>query len=202
MKIITLALAILLVALVTAAVRLINAADKYYALVYAAYDLDSIKNNTNAMLLGKYIYDYRDGDKYDSLTKSRLEKKMLKLASNPDFQKQFSFFDFKLPSSRGLEPGDAGISESGRYMLIKGVNPDNGDTMHILVDIQTRHAIDTFKGLSYAYFLQHTDTLLLAKSASAEPIAASYPNKYSFYNCQSTDNKETFVVPPGNSLLY
>jgi hypothetical protein len=201
MKIVTWALVLALILLLGTGTKLISDADSNYALVYAAYRLDSIPSKYEALQMGSFIHNYKN---YDNETRKKLQDKILKMAIDPSVQKGFARYNYLLPTSRGLEPGDADLSGNGKYMIIRNLPPigEYDPRKYYLLNTLSGHVIDTFSHISYAYFLHHSDTLMLARGDSTVPKTLLTPNEYLLYNCRISNVKKDFKKIPDNGLLY
>ena len=158
--------------------------------------LDYLSTDQNAkdniqkdvLALAKYAYDF---GKKDSFIKKITEERIFRILSNHSFAKSFAKYSLSLNSSAGLLNGlDIDISSNGKFMVIKNDSvqfqsiPDNQGSLFQLININAGTIAKSFPNVLYSYFINRTDTLLLALSDYfANPSSSAYPNRFILYDC-------------------
>ena len=173
---------------------------------------DSIQKDVLA--LAKYAYDF---GKKDSFIKKITEERFFKILRNHSFAKSFSKYSLTLNSSTELLDGlDIDISSNGRFMVIKNDSvqlqniSDNQSSLFHLININAGTITKSFPNVLYSYFINRTDTLLLALSPDSANRSASaysaYPNQFILYDCADNSIMDTLYISTGQSssdrLLY
>jgi len=174
--------------------------DKYYAMDTISM-LDSATNKMEALHLAKYAYGFV-GD--DSRKQKAIEDAMMKMAESPFFAKAYSTVTYKLSSaSKRINGLDIDISGNGRFISVwnDSVQTQKQASVFLVFDINT-NKIDTFYNVSYAYFLNHSDTLLLAFSDSASTFFNNYPENFMLYNCVNRWSRVIKLNNPGSSVNH
>ncbi len=162
-------------------------ANRHYALFYLGYRidsrLDSIKDKMDALHLAKYIYDRHDVTDSDS---SLIRQKFLKLFQLPEVQSKFSYFNRTIGTTN-LKQEDFDISHDGSHVVL---NDSSFASRYKVLNNRTG-AIQYFKDISYAYFTNRPEVLLLAginrasRPDSLYPQFRSYPNMFILYNIRT-----------------
>jgi len=173
---------------------------------------DRIQNDVLA--LAKYAYDF---GKKDSFIKKITEERIFKILRNHSFAKSFSKYSLTLNSSTELLDGlDIDISSNGKFMVIKNDSvqlqniSDNQSSLFHLININAGTITKSFPNVLYSYFINRTDTLLLALSPDSASRSASaysaYPNRFILYDCAENLIMDTLYISTGQSssdrLLY
>ena len=90
----------------------------YYA-VDSVSNLDTISNKQDALVLGRYFYDYKF-KLLDSVKSNIIQSKFLQIARSEPLTRSFSVANLMLKSSAGLLQGfDVDLSYNGQYMSIR-----------------------------------------------------------------------------------
>lgn len=173
----------------------IKRSNRYEGLVYVGYDLDSVRSKLDALALTNYLYKKRWNNN------NALEKfsgKMLELLKTPEIQARLGVFNTIISTTR-LSAENLKISFSGKSIVIN--NRDNGDTSNLTHTIFSTEGWDTtLRGAEYAYFLNRSDTLVLALTASSHGNAAA-GDTVILFDC--TNRKTAGIIPLGlNRFLY
>ncbi len=167
---------------------------------------DSIQNDILA--LAKYAYDF---GKKDSFIKKITEERFFKILRNHSFAKSFSKFSLTLNSSTELLDGlDIDISSNGKFMVIKNDSvqfqniSDNQSSLFHLININAGTITKSFPNVLYSYFINRTDTLLLALSPDSANRSASaysaYPNRFILFDCAHNLAIDTLYLSTGQLL--
>ena len=164
---------------------------------------DSIQNDILA--LAKYAYDF---GKKDSFIKKITEERIFRILRNHSFAKSFSKYSLTLNSSAGLLDGlDIDMSGNGKFMVIRNDSiqlqniPDNQKSLFHLININADTITKSFPNVLYSYFINRTDTLLLAFSDdSTNRSSSAYPNWFILYDCTHNLAMDTLYLSTGQSL--
>ena len=160
----------------------------YYA-VDAITNLDTINNKQDALVLGRYFYDYKF-KLLDSVKSNIIQNRFLQIARSESLTKSFSIANLTLKSSAGLLQGfDVDLSYNGKYLSIRndaqGRVNEPGDFM--LLNTATNTVVNTFTNVLYSYFLGSTDTLLLAVLDTTRLTEDNLPNGFILYDCRHNE---------------
>jgi len=164
-----------------------------YAQLYMAYTIETIPDKTDALILAKYIYDHVR----NAGAREQINSKIKDLVLAQPFQSVFS----SVLTKKWFLPGDVDISRDGQYIMVK-----DGEVKLL----QQGKKPKSMGRCIYAYFLNNSDTLLLAKNsgqqgisgsaASAYPVSA-YPDEFTLYDCRRDTILFAKTFDPGEFLF-
>lgn len=106
-----------------------------------------------------------------------VQQKLLEFMQTQEVQSKFSTYTDTL-NSPILDPGHIDISASGQFIVV-----DNGDENYMVLDNKGKQ-IASFPGISYAYFLNRDDMLLLCRKTS-DVVQTKKNNKLERYSPQT-----------------
>ncbi len=182
--------------------KVLNTMDSYYALDIVAR-MDKESNKEDILMLDKYVYDFKN---YDEDKKNIIIENIMKIVSAPLFAKKIAKANFTLLSAITLTAGlDVSISDNGKFIAVRNDSANVSKSGSFLIaDINNNRVIETFKNVKYAYFLNASDTLVLAISDSSSILDSYYPDRFVLYNCH---NRHTEIFQLNNagsslSMLY
>ena len=176
--------------------------------------MDTVSNKMDALTFSKYVYDF---GKNESLIKRISKEKISKILSNPLFAKSFSKYGLTLNSSTSLLDGlDVDISGKGTFMVVKNdpVQPqgqgnsgdNNQGSLFNVININTKKIDTSFSNVMYSYFLNRSDTLVLAlPSGSSNRSSSAYPDKFKLYDCNLNHIIDTYKLNesrPGQASYF
>ncbi len=154
--------AILIVSLIILVILLNEKANRNQGLVYVGYTFDTFSNKTDALLLTDYIYQKKWNTDEE---RNKIKNKLAELFISPEIQSRLSSFSDTL-STTNLKRDNLDIAYSGNYIVLNENNPTDTAQDHFeIIDI-TKKADTSFSGIGYSYFLNQSDTILLAKSSA------------------------------------
>lgn len=176
-------------------------ADKSYALYYLNGTVDTIKNKPHAIRLAKDIYDKKRKTGYSDV----IRQTFLGLFQSQPIQEIFSDSTYFLATT-SVNPEDIDISGNGDFVLVADTSSSSPR-----YKLFSRNGVldTTFKGLKdstelkYAYFINHTDSILLAYKRNLKdtlffPQFKDYPDYFRIFNCRKPeDTMQTFFIGDG-----
>jgi len=144
-----------------------------YAQLYMAYTVDTISNKTDGLILARYIYNYISNPN----ARTQMDRKIRDLALGQPIQGRLAVFSDTF-TKKVFTRGDIDISRAGQYMVVK-------DTGITLISPGKRTMLGKY---AYAYFLDGSDTLLLAGDAvrpdSAGAGGIPQTATFALYDCK------------------
>ncbi|MCF0069314.1 hypothetical protein LZD49_02450 [Dyadobacter sp. CY261] len=129
-----------------------------------------------------------DNGSYDSVTTKALENAILRVVQSAQYASRTASKNFTIESTAELWEGlDVDISADGKYVSIKNDDVSEGgkkDKFSLLDMTRDETVITSFEDIKYAYFLNSSDTLLLALTNSASKVLADLPSRFILYDCK------------------
>lgn len=133
-----------------------------------------------------------------------VQQKLLELMQTQDIQSVFAYYNDTLASPI-LEPGHIDISSTGQFIVL-----DNGDEYVVLDTKKGGHMVRSFPNISYAYFLNKENMLLLSRktlTASTNRFSkyerfspqSPLPTEFILFDCATGDQR---VIQFGASGRY
>ncbi|MEO5996728.1 MAG: hypothetical protein ABIN89_08345 [Chitinophagaceae bacterium] len=180
--------------------------DSTYALYYLGDTVNTMNNKIHALRLTKYIYDEKKDSKYADVIKQNF----IGIFQSQQIQQQFSDFT-KTLASTNVKHEDVDISENGDFILIADTYTSSNNVNFTLYK-NGGDIIDTFKNVTYAYFINHSSKILLAigKESSKDSLSSQYkeyPDRMLIYDCLKPGDKshtlvinDGFLLPKGTAM--
>lgn len=134
-----------------------------------------------------------------------VQQKLLEFMQTQDVQSKFSTYTDTL-SSPILEAGHIDISATGQYIVV-----DNANENYIVLNNKGEQ-IASFPGITYAYFLNRDDMLLLCRKTSAAPLSKKsnkleryspqtpFPTEFTLLDCATGHQRVIRLGGPGRYL--
>jgi hypothetical protein len=175
-------------------------ADSYHAIEMVS-SLDTIRDKLEALQLARYAYDYLGND---DKRRERVEEAVLTLMQSPSIAKRYSVFADTLKTSAMLQAGlDVDISGNGKYIVYNDSAQPARSGRYILHSV-TGTWQKNFDTVSYAYFLNRSDTLLLAYPDGLSGYNSD-PVMFKLFNCATGKTIRIFYLnkdSTSNRRLY
>ncbi len=176
---------------------------KYYALNFFNSRAAAIPDKMDAMKLGYYIYNKTSG--VDEETKEQVEDFMIRLAADTSIQNSLSIHSLTLLSDKLFVPGiTLDISGDGRFFCVEYDSLKNGTAAgkYRVYRTGTQDTIAQFNSVYYAYFINHSDKLLLAVATDSLSRKLGYPNSIVMLDCNKapSDKGKTVFTSVGSVL--
>ena len=178
----------------------------YYA-IDSISNMDTVKNTQEAMLMSRYFYEYRFKE-LDARKTNTIQTKFLELARSESLTKSFAFSKLTLQSSTGLVAGfDVDLSYSGRYVSVRNDAHAqvNEPANFALLNTSTNQVDYSFQNVLYAYFLEATDTLIVALLDIDRRNEEDNPNGFILFDCKGKKIISTIWMnsaPADRNYLY
>jgi hypothetical protein len=191
--------------------RVAREADKSYALYYLTETASNIRNKNHAIRLAKDIYDKKRTEGYSDA----IQRTFLGLSESQRIQGLFSDFTYPLATT-SVNREDMHISGNGNFILVTDTSSidaryklfsGNGHLDTVFTGL--KHSQDLLK---YAYFINHSDSILLAYKKynvddSLFPQFRDYPDYFRIFNCRSPREEsqpyfldDGFLLPKATAL--
>ncbi|HEX3168529.1 MAG TPA: ATP-binding protein [Chitinophagaceae bacterium] len=196
----------------------LNKQDTYHAMdIISALETDSTimssvdkdKTKNDVLDIAKYVYDFK---KYDSIKEDRIESYIMKVVSRPSFADRFSGYHSRLNSAATLSAGlDIDISGNGNFMSVRndsalqgrGSGGQSTGGLFNVIDLKNKKTVALFKNVIYSYFLNRSDTLLLALSARfANVYAGNISDTFILYDCVRRSVIDTVALNQNKQRKY
>jgi AAA+ ATPase superfamily predicted ATPase len=171
--------------------------NRYYALHFIGTSSHKIPNKLDALKLSYYVYN-KSSD-LDPSHIQDIQAQMLQLATDTALQGVDAIQNLKLLSDHQFVPGiNMDVSESGKFFCVEFDTKKSALTPKKFRLYRTgdKEPFRQFENVYYAYFLNNSDTLLLAVSNRAL-ANVGYPNSFYLFDC----NKEEFLNNNARILL-
>lgn len=185
-------------------------ADSYYALNYAHTDIKRFSDPADRLKLLNYLYYFRDN--YVLNTKEILKNNILALARDENIQGQLANVHYELDESYVSQPGSFSMSADGQYVVIQN-DPEGGSALsyeYVLFKVDRTmqpglEKIASFPDINYAYFIEGTDSLLIARTVARDSVTLQfkqYPNQFRLFNYRDTARSGPYSNLPQQGLLF
>ncbi|MDB5203099.1 MAG: ATPase [Ferruginibacter sp.] len=160
--------------------KILRDSNSNYA-VELVYKTDRISNKQDALWLAKYAYDFK---KYDSTKMKIIEEKIMEIAHQPEFVSALTKFPPVIlkSSSRLLNGLEVDISADGLFICIKNDSKESPANSWEIYNTKTGEILGKYDSLAYAYFLNESDTLLLAANRVKDK---KYPSFITLFDCNA-----------------
>jgi hypothetical protein len=157
---------------------------KYYALNFFNSRAISIPNKLDALKLGYYIYN-KTSD-IDNETREQVQDFILKLAADTSIQYGSAIHSLSLLSDKEFIPRNTmDISGDGKYFCVEYDSLKSGinTKRYRVYRTGTSEPMAQFDSIYYAYFVSHTDKLLLAVATDSNSRKLNFPNGFILLDC-------------------
>jgi hypothetical protein len=159
-----------------------------------------IQSKKDHLVLLKATYD---AGGYDSEARLALEAAMLRTVQDAKYAEETAAAKLTIESTAELRAGlDVDISADGKYISIRNDEVSDGGLKDrfSLFDLSKNKIIANFEEVKYAYFLNDSDTLLLALTNSTSKVLADFPSYFILYNCAKNVLIDTMRTNEGKNV--
>lgn len=179
-------IAVISVFLATGYFRAQRLTHKYYALNFFGSKVTTIGDKMDALKLSNYIYN--NISNIDDSTSKQVQVLMLKLAADAAIQRAKSVQSLTLLTDNQFYPAaNVDISRSGNFFCVEYDSLRTGAARRRFHVYRTGmgKSIADFDSVYYAYFINHSDSLLLAVSSNSISTRLGYPDSFILLDCNN-----------------